>query len=91
MDKSIANPCTRCGQQRIETKTWKGTIQNLTGTTSVTYTESVCPDPDCQKIVDKELAAQKKKRDEIAKNKEDRITQFRIVKGKKISISTSKI
>lgn len=42
------------------------------GTSTITYTETVCPDPECQKIVERELDAQRKKKEEMEQNKEDR-------------------
>jgi len=50
--------CIRCGKVRITTKTWKEHV----GTSLVTYVETVCPDPECQKIVMEQL---KKKKDKI--------------------------
>lgn len=52
-------PCIRCGKERIASKTWD---EELNGST-VTYTLTVCPDPECQKKVDAEL---KKHSDRIA-------------------------
>ncbi len=52
------NPCIRCGKQRIDGKSWKEKL----GTSVITHTQTVCPDSECQKIVDKATA------DRIAKN-----------------------
>lgn len=46
----IVNPCTRCGKERIFVRTWKEKIYGST----ITTTENACPDPECQKIVEKE-------------------------------------
>lgn len=73
MDKIYSNPCTRCGKQRINSKSWEETVTSFIGTTSiVTYTETVCPDPKCQKEVEKELEIQKKKKQEQEQNRADR-------------------
>jgi len=69
----ITNPCTRCGTQRIVSKTWKEHVESAFGSSTVIVTESVCPNPDCQKVVDKELRAQKAKRNQMKKDKEDRL------------------
>ncbi|MBM3284155.1 hypothetical protein FJY90_08035 [Candidatus Gottesmanbacteria bacterium] len=50
--------CIRCGKIRIVASSWKEYI----GTSLVTYTNTVCPDPECQKIVDEQL---KKKKDKL--------------------------
>lgn len=47
----MANPCIRCGKERIDGKTWRGKV----GTSVVIYTSTICPDKDCQKIVDKAI------------------------------------
>ncbi len=45
-----SNPCIRCGKERKTVKTWKEKI----GTSVITYTQNVCNDPECQKLVDKQ-------------------------------------
>lgn len=75
--KKISNPCSRCGKERINTRTWKEEVVNLySGKTTVTYTETVCPDPLCQKIVERELESQRKKKEAFEKSKEDRKLQL---------------
>lgn len=77
MDKKFSNPCTRCGKERVTSKTWDEEITNFTGKTTITYTETVCPDPECQIIVEKELEVQRKKKEKIDQDKEDRRTLFK--------------
>ena len=69
MDKKYSNLCCRCGKVRIVTKTWKETV----GASEVTVTETVCPDPVCQKSLNKELESQKQKKALMEKKKEERI------------------
>jgi len=59
------NPCIECGKQRIDGKTWKGKM----GASVVTYTLTICPDPECQKIVDKAMADKKAKSENLIKEK----------------------
>ena len=40
--------CIRCGKVRIFGRTWSEQV----GTSHVTHTETVCPDGDCQKLVE---------------------------------------
>ena len=82
MDRKYSNPCTRCGKERIKSKTWKETVTNYMNTTVVVHTETVCPDPECQKIVEKDLVVQKEKRDVIRRNKEERAAQNQARNGK---------
>lgn len=58
MNKSY-NSCIRCGKERKVIKTWEEKIEGST----ITNTESVCPDPECQKLVE---ADNKKSRDRHA-------------------------
>ena len=53
------NPCIRCGKERIIKKSWRENINN----SLITFTQTACPDPSCQKIVEEDL---QKKKDKIA-------------------------
>ncbi len=59
MTDFITTPCIRCGKTRILAKTWKEKL----GDGSITYTTTVCPDKECQKIVESDL---QKKSDKMA-------------------------
>ncbi len=61
----MSNPCIECGKERIDGKTWKGKV----GTSVVTYTQTVCPDSDCQKIVDKGILERRAKSEDLAQKK----------------------
>lgn len=52
------SPCVRCGKTRVVAKSWTEKV----GMSTVNYMQTVCPDPECQKIVDEQL---QKKRDKI--------------------------
>lgn len=43
------------------------------GTITVFHTETVCPDPECQKIVQKQLDMLRKRKEEFERDKEERI------------------
>ena len=69
--------CIRCGKTRIVSKTWKEKV----GGSDITYTTTVCPDRDCQKIVDAQL---KEKKDKIARiQKESLDRRSKIKRGKR--------
>ncbi len=53
---SAANICTRCGKPRVVARTWIEEIETYNGKSKVTHTQTVCPDPTCQKIVEERLA-----------------------------------
>lgn len=86
--KIHSNPCIRCGKQRIDSKSWEEKITNFMGTSVITYTQTVCPDPECQKIVEKELELKKKKKEEFEQNKENR--RIELKKQRKNNITFSK-
>ncbi len=63
----MSNPCVKCGKERVDGKTWEGKI----GASVVTYTLTVCPDPECQKQVEKTIADRKAKTASMLKAKEE--------------------
>lgn len=63
----MSNPCVICGRERIDGKSWMGKM----GASPITYTQTICPDPDCQKQVDKAVAERKAKTASLLKAKEE--------------------
>lgn len=61
----MSNPCTLCGKQRIDGKTW----EVRTKTSVVAYGLTVCPDPACQKQVDKAIAERRAKSELLIKER----------------------
>jgi hypothetical protein len=61
MTQTASYPCTRCGKERVISKTWKEAVKTFTGVSMVLHTETICPDPTCQKVVDEQLAVQRAK------------------------------
>lgn len=81
MIKALTNPCIRCGKERILAKTWVEEIPTFGNkTTKVTRSLNICPDPECQKIVAAELDQQKRKRDKIKSDREEKMQQAADVK-----------
>ncbi|MDO8551493.1 MAG: hypothetical protein Q7S03_02330 [bacterium] len=68
MADKISNPCIRCGKERIVVKTW----EEDQGNSHSTHTSFVCPDKDCQEIVDQQLAEKREKRKIVEENKQKR-------------------
>lgn len=87
MAEKISNPCVRCGTERIVLKTWKEHVNTFFGNSTVVHTETVCPNKECQKLVNKEIAYQQEKRDKIKKDKEERGIQNKTGREKRKSIS----
>lgn len=64
--------CTRCGKERIVKSSF---TEKLEKTTAI-YTMTVCPDPECQKLVEKELFAEEGRRKAMQNEKEKRLQRF---------------
>lgn len=62
MNNSTASVCTRCGKQRVVI----GTHEEVIGNSTVVYTDTVCPDPECQKAVEAKLVNEKEKREQMS-------------------------
>jgi hypothetical protein len=72
----VTNPCTQCGKERILFKTWDEEIPTYGNkTTTITRSLTICPDPECQKIVEKKLAVEKDKRDKIKAAREEKLQE----------------
>ena len=52
--------CIRCGKVRIFSRRWKEKVDGKG--TMITHEESVCPDPECQKIVDQQFLEMRDRR-----------------------------
>ncbi len=64
--------CPRCGKERIVKSSH---IEKLEKTT-VTYTVTICPDPECQKLVEKGLVVEQNKRKIMYKEQEKRAQEL---------------
>lgn len=69
--------CTRCGKERIIVSSHTKKIDK----TSVTYTVTACPDPECQKMVNKGLVVEEHKR-KMIREEQDKRAQEIILKKK---------
>lgn len=69
------NPCIRCGKERIVSKTWKEEVTNFFGSSVITHTETVCPDEECQKVVDAKFKQEKEKKEALMLEKQKRYEQ----------------
>ena len=76
MIKKFSNPCSRCGKERILLKKWVEEIPTFSNKMlKITRSTNVCPDPECQKIVDADLTVQREKRDKIKLDREKKLEQ----------------
>lgn len=80
MNTNYTNPCIRCGKERVVLKRTEEQMYDYPGATKVVHIEKVCPDPDCQKILDAELKDQQKKRDNLRMMSEKRALERRAQK-----------
>ena len=75
MNTKPTNPCTRCGKERIDSKSWKEKVNTFFGSSYITHTETVYPDKACQKIVEEKLTAQRAKTEALVSDREKRIRE----------------
>ena len=66
-------PCIRCGKDRIISKTWTEKI----GESKVVRTDTVCPDPECQKIVEEQLQVRNDRMRQVQEQSLKRRANFR--------------
>lgn len=59
------NPCINCGKQRIDGESW----EEKNGNSVIIHTQTICPDSECQKQVDKAVADKKEKSALLAKER----------------------
>lgn len=78
-----SNPCIQCGQERIDSKTWTEEVDTFFGKSVITHTETVCPNPDCQVIVDEKLQAQRLKNETMKIERKERMEN--LVKARKLA------
>lgn len=74
--KTLNNPCIRCGTERIVSKTWKEKI----GNSVIVTTETICPNPSCQKKVDSDNKKQSDKNTAMRLRSEQRASYRKAVK-----------
>jgi hypothetical protein len=68
MNQTFKNVCIRCGKERVILREWEEHVGNFI----LTNTETVCPDPECQKLVDKDNKKQRDKYILMKKRSEQR-------------------
>ncbi len=73
MQSKATNPCTRCGKERIEGKKYKEEIATFFGTSTIVHVDTVCPDKDCQEIVESKLEALRLKSEEMKQEKQKKL------------------
>ena len=73
---SNTSVCIECGKQRIVV----GTHEEKVGNSVVVYKDTICPDPECQKKVEKTLAKELEKRQQSALNQKMRIAGRKMAK-----------
>lgn len=77
----MSNQCIRCGNQRIASRSWTEVVEIYGRKSSVTHSEFVCSNKECQEIVDKQFEVQKQKRIVMEAQKE----QDKVDRAKRMS------
>lgn len=61
MDIKSETVCIRCGKKRIFLKKWSEKVDGKG--TLLTYTQTICPDKECQEIVDAKFTEMRERRE----------------------------
>lgn len=81
--------CSRCGKPAILLKTWDEKITTGQGVSVIKHEQYVCPDNDCQTIVEAQHAEKRKlaeERELASKVREEQRVAARTNASKKISV-----
>lgn len=74
----LANPCVRCGQERILSKVWSETVSSFSN--PVTHSLWVCPNEECQSVVDVGIREKREKAEAIRRDIEKRALERKAAK-----------
>ncbi len=83
------NPCPRCGKNRVDGKTWTEEVATFSGVSLVTHTQTLCPDPKCQKIVEEKWAIEVTKSNKIKEDFDKRAAEKKAARAQ-IKLSKKK-
>lgn len=88
----MSNTCTRCGKERIVVKKWIEATSTEKRSGKIIHMMTSCPDPECQKAVNKALAIEKQKNEErsAAKVENERVQREERQKRLEESLQTGK-
>lgn len=81
MKRSFSNPCIKCGRERVIVRTWTEKVYDSV----ITNTETRCPNPDCQKEVDRDNKKQKDRHEALRLKSEQR------ARDRKVTLHDKKI
>lgn len=84
------NICTRCGMDRVISKTYKEWIQTYSGKSLLTHTDTICPNKECQKVVESDLAAARARTAETKRIKEEKALERSNLKKVELTLSKAK-
>jgi len=71
--------CPRCGKQRVIVSS----VTEVVSKSEITYTKTVCPNPECQKVVESNLKNDERKR-AVFKEEQERRSLQRLAEKKAI-------
>lgn len=78
MQTQANTSCIRCGKIRVFSRKWKDK-ENGKGTV-ITHVETICPDKQCQKLVDAKFQEMKDRRTQAEERKKNLILERSAVK-----------
>ena len=84
-------PCDRCNSPRKVSKTWTEKIKNEYGTMVIHHSQIICTNVECQKVFDKKLKEEVKKRKELQQIKQDNADQREAAKASLKAANASRV
>ncbi|MBI2598815.1 hypothetical protein HYW40_01155 [Candidatus Curtissbacteria bacterium] len=88
MQRQANSICIRCGKVRVFSRKWKDK-ENGKGST-VTHEETICPDSECQKLVDEKFQEMKDRR-ALSEERKKTIVLSRGIKSRSPIIFDTKV
>lgn len=76
LENTNMSKCTKCGKERIV----KSSRVEKIGNSIITHTVTICPDPECQKLVEKGLLVEENKRKVMYLEQEERAKELALKK-----------
>ncbi len=76
-DVAYSSLCIRCGEMRLVSKKWAEKVRTPAGEFEVRHTETVCPNKECQELVDDILGERQLKKEEMALRKSARMAEIK--------------
>lgn len=89
----LNQPCDRCGSKKSVSKTWIEKYATISGTSSVEVSQTICTNPVCQALFEKNRAEEVERINErkLKKEEQDQIRKDNIAKTRSTNKARAEI